>query len=52
MKDYKKWLEQADTDDLVAALRRFAELNQTKVYLFLEKINESGIVARASYKMK
>lgn len=34
IKDYKKWLEQADTEDLAAALRRLAQLNQTKIYLF------------------
>ena len=34
--DYERWLEEADTRDFAAALRRLAQLNQTKVYLFWE----------------
>ena len=37
MEDYKKWLEQTDTEDLAAALRRLTQLNQTKVYLFWKR---------------
>jgi hypothetical protein len=33
-KDYKKWLKEADINQLSLALRRLALLNQTKVYLF------------------
>ena len=33
-KDYREWLKQADKEDLARALRRLAQLNQTKVYLF------------------
>jgi ABC-type ATPase with predicted acetyltransferase domain len=32
--DYRKWLEKARRDDLARALRRLAQLNQSKVYLF------------------
>ena len=34
--DYKKWLDEADKESLAQALRRLAQLNQTKVYLFWE----------------
>jgi len=34
MKDYKKWLKEASINHLSLALRRLAQLNQTKVYLF------------------
>jgi len=37
MRDYKKWLEKAKRNDLALALRRFAQLNQSKVYLFWKK---------------
>ena len=37
MLDYKKWLKQANTEDLAQALRRLAQLNQSKVYLFWKK---------------
>jgi len=33
MGDYRKWLKKADRDDLARALR-FAQLNQSRVYLF------------------
>jgi hypothetical protein len=36
MDDYRKWLKKADINDLARALTRFAQLNQTKVYLFWE----------------
>ncbi len=32
--DYQKWLKKAELDDLSRALRRLAQLNQSKVYLF------------------
>ena len=32
--DYRKWLKRAETDDLARALKRLAQLNQSKVYLF------------------
>jgi hypothetical protein len=35
--DYQKWLKKAEKDDLARALRRLAQLNQTKVYLFWRK---------------
>jgi ABC-type ATPase with predicted acetyltransferase domain len=34
IEDYRKWLKEAERDDLARALRRLAQLNQTKVYLF------------------
>jgi uncharacterized membrane protein YgcG len=34
MKDYRKWLKKAERNDLAQALRRLAQLNQSKVYLF------------------
>lgn len=37
-KEYRKWLEQASEDELARALKRLAQLNQTKVYLFWEKL--------------
>jgi hypothetical protein len=37
MNDYRKWLKKAGRDDLAKALRRLAQLNQSKVYLFWEK---------------
>jgi ABC-type ATPase with predicted acetyltransferase domain len=37
MEDYQKWLKKAKTDDLARALRRLAQLNQPKVYLFWKK---------------
>lgn len=33
-KDWNKWLKRADIEDLALALKRLAQLNQTKVYLF------------------
>lgn len=33
-KDYKKWLKEASINHLSLALRRLAQLNQTKVYVF------------------
>jgi hypothetical protein len=32
--DYQKWLKKAERKDLARALRRLAQLNQTKIYLF------------------
>ena len=37
MKDYRKWLKEAKRDDLGWALRRLAQLNQSKVYLFWKR---------------
>ena len=37
MEDYHKWLKKAETDDLARALRRLAQLNQSKVYLFWKR---------------
>jgi len=34
MENYQKWLKKADIDDLAQALRRLAQLDQSKVYLF------------------
>ena len=39
MEDYRKWLKKAKRDDLALALRRIAQLNQAKVYLFWGTIN-------------
>jgi len=38
--DYRKWLKKAELDDLARALRRLAQLNQTKIYLFWQKIDK------------
>lgn len=38
-KDYEKWLKQADIEDLAQALRRLAQLNQPKAYLFWESFD-------------
>jgi len=35
--DYRKWLQQTDTEDLARGLRRLAQLNQSKVYLFWKR---------------
>ena len=37
MECYRKWLKKAELDDLSRALRRLAQLNQSKVYLFWKK---------------
>jgi len=37
MEDYQKWLKKAERDDLARALRRLAQLNQPKVYLFWKR---------------
>jgi len=37
MEDYRKWLKHADTKDLARALKRLAQLNQSKVYLFWKR---------------
>jgi len=37
MEDYHKWLKKAERDDLARALRRLAQLNQSKVYLFWKR---------------
>jgi ABC-type ATPase with predicted acetyltransferase domain len=36
-KDYRKWLENADTKELSKALTRLSQLNQPKSYLFWQK---------------
>jgi len=36
VKDYRKWLKKAQRNDLAWALRRLAQLNQSKTYLFWE----------------
>jgi ABC-type ATPase with predicted acetyltransferase domain len=38
IEDYRKWLKKADLEDLSTALRRLAQLNQPKIYLFWNKI--------------
>ena len=35
--DYQKWLKKAERNDLAQALRRLAQLNQSKVYLFWKR---------------
>jgi len=37
MEDYHKWLKKARRDELARALRRLAQLNQAKVYLFWKR---------------
>ena len=37
MEDYRKWLKKAEINDLARALRRFAQLDQSKVYLFWKR---------------
>ena len=37
MEDYGKWLKKAERDDFARALRRLAQLNQAKVYLFWKR---------------
>jgi len=37
VQDYQKWLKKAERSDLAQALRRLAQLNQSKVYLFWKK---------------
>jgi len=37
MVDYRKWREKAEIDDLARALKRLAQLNQSKVYLFWKR---------------
>jgi len=37
MKDYRKWLKKAERNDLARALRRLAQLDQSKVYLFWKR---------------
>jgi len=37
MEDYEEWLKTAGRDDLARALRRLAQLNQAKVYLFWKR---------------
>ena len=39
MEDYREWLKKAETGDLAQALRRLAQLNQTKTYLFWRNNN-------------
>jgi ABC-type ATPase with predicted acetyltransferase domain len=34
IEDYRKWLKKAEIEDLSTALRRLAQLNQAKIYLF------------------
>ena len=45
-KDYKKWLKEASINQLSLALRRLAQLNQTKVYLFWKNISLNARVFR------
>ena len=37
MEDYRKWLKKARRNELARALRRLAQLNQSKVYLFWKR---------------
>ena len=37
MEDYNKWLKKAEIDEIARALRRLAQLNQSKVYLFWKR---------------
>ena len=37
MEDYRKWLKKAERNRLARALRRLAQLNQSKIYLFWKK---------------
>jgi ABC-type ATPase with predicted acetyltransferase domain len=37
IKDYRNWLKKAEIGDLAQALRRLAQLNQSKVYLFWKR---------------
>ena len=37
MEDYREWLKKAERNDLAQALRRIAQLNQSKVYLFWKR---------------
>lgn len=37
MEDYRRWLKKADINHISQALRRLAQLNQTKVYLFWKR---------------
>jgi len=37
MEDYREWLKRAERNDLARALRRLAQLNQSKVYLFWKR---------------
>jgi ABC-type ATPase with predicted acetyltransferase domain len=39
MEDYNKWLKKTERDELARALRRLAQLNQSKVYLFWEHLS-------------
>jgi hypothetical protein len=38
MEDYRKWLKKAERGELAKALRRLAQLNQSKVYLFWKRL--------------
>jgi len=44
--NYRKWLKRAETDDLVRALKRLAQLNQSKVYLFCRHTSSRAQVAK------
>ena len=46
--DYLKWLKKAEIDELARALRRLAQLNQTKVYLFWKRSPANLLHARAA----
>ena len=37
MEDYRKWLKKAKRNELAQALRRLAQLNQSKAYLFWKR---------------
>ena len=43
MENYRKWLKKAETDDFARALRRLAQLNQSKVYLFWKRSRAQGL---------
>jgi len=38
MEDYRKWLKEVEIEDLARGLRRLAQLNQAKVYLFWKNL--------------
>jgi hypothetical protein len=40
MEDYGKWLKKAERNDLAWELRRLAQLNQPKTYLFWKRSQE------------
>ena len=52
MEDYRKWLKKAERNDLARALRRLAQLNQSKVYLFWKRCARSSRNQRKVVKVK